>query len=116
MRLFIAIQLSDEMKKSLTATLHNLKKQGIKGNYTPTQNLHMTLAFLGEVRDPRPVTAALERVPPSNDETQARHTSARKRVAIFASPASSAHGSSPKAGEPCEASFSCLASFLNIWI
>ena len=31
MRLFIAIQLSDEMKKSLVACMHDLKKQGVEG-------------------------------------------------------------------------------------
>ena len=48
MRLFIAIQLSDEMKKALVACMHDLKKQGVEGNYVPAQNLHMTLAFIGE--------------------------------------------------------------------
>ena len=43
MRLFIAIQLSDEMKKALVACMHDLKKQGVEGNYVPAQNLHMTL-------------------------------------------------------------------------
>lgn len=32
MRLFIAIQLSDEMKKALVACMHDLKKQGVEGN------------------------------------------------------------------------------------
>ena len=62
MRLFIAIQLSDEMKKSLTATLHSLKKQGIKGNYTPMQNLHMTLAFIGETDRADDIKAAMKSV------------------------------------------------------
>lgn len=30
MRLFVAIQLSDEMKKSLTGLMHDCKTQGIK--------------------------------------------------------------------------------------
>ena len=32
MRLFIAIQLSDEMKKALVGYMHDLKKQGVEGN------------------------------------------------------------------------------------
>ena len=52
MRLFIAIQLSDEMKKALVACMHDLKKQGVEGNYVPAQNLHMTLAFIGEYDNP----------------------------------------------------------------
>ena len=43
MRLFIAIQLSDEMKKTVTGTMHELKKAGVKGSYVPLQNLHVTL-------------------------------------------------------------------------
>ena len=41
MRLFVAIQLSDEMKKALVACMHDLKKQGVEGNYVPAQNLHL---------------------------------------------------------------------------
>ena len=55
MRLFIAIQLSDEMKKTLVACMHDLKKQGVEGNYVPAQNLHLTLAFVGEYDDPAKV-------------------------------------------------------------
>ena len=62
MRLFIAIQLSDDMKKTITGTMHELKKAGVRGNYVPTQNLHLTLAFLGEVEDPGPVKDALRGV------------------------------------------------------
>ena len=63
MRLFIAIQLSDEMKKSLVACMHDLKKQGVEGNYVPAQNLHMTLAFIGEYDDPSKVKEVIRRVP-----------------------------------------------------
>ena len=49
MRLSIAIQLSDEMKKAVTGTLHAMKQTGIKGNYVPIQNLHISLAFIGEM-------------------------------------------------------------------
>ena len=62
MRLFVAIQLSDEMKKSVTGTLHDLKKKGISGNYVPTQNLHVTLAFIGETDSPGTVKDALSSV------------------------------------------------------
>jgi len=59
MRLFIAITLSDEMKAAATGMMHALKKAGVKGNYTPTANLHLTLAFLGETEDAAPVKEAL---------------------------------------------------------
>ena len=63
MRLFIAIHLSDEMKKALVACMHDLKKQGVEGNYVPAQNLHMTLAFLGEYDDPAKVKDVIRKVP-----------------------------------------------------
>jgi len=62
MRLFIAVQLSDEMKKAVTGTLHDLKKAGVAGSYVPAQNLHLTLAFIGETEDPEPVKEALRSV------------------------------------------------------
>lgn len=63
MRLFIAIRLSDEMKKALINCMHDLKKQGVEGNYVPAQNLHMTLAFIGEYDDPEKVKKVLKKVP-----------------------------------------------------
>ena len=59
MRLFVAIELSDEMKKAMTATMHELKKRGVRGNYVPMENLHLTLAFIGEIDDPGRVKDAL---------------------------------------------------------
>lgn len=60
MRLFVAVQLSDEMKKTITGTMHDLKQKGVRGNYTPMQNLHLTLAFIGETDHPGDVKAALK--------------------------------------------------------
>ena len=62
MRLFIAITLSDELKKSVTSVLHEMKKQGIRGNYVPVQNLHLTLAFIGETRETDAVKEAMQSV------------------------------------------------------
>ena len=62
MRLFVAIQLSEEIKKSITGTLHDLKQKGVKGNYVPMQNLHLTLAFIGETKDPGAVKDALKKM------------------------------------------------------
>lgn len=62
MRLFIAIQLSEEMKSSITGTMHELKKAGVRGSYVPTQNLHLTLAFIGETEDAAAVKEALSTV------------------------------------------------------
>ena len=63
MRLFVAIPLSEEMKKVLVGCMHDLKKQGAEGNYVPAQNLHVTLAFIGEYDDPERVKEVMKTVP-----------------------------------------------------
>ena len=62
MRLFVAITLSKELQTSLTGMMHEMKKAEIKGSYTPTANLHLTLAFLGEVEDPEVIKEVLKSV------------------------------------------------------
>ena len=59
MRLFVAIRLSDEMKKDITKTMHELKKLGVRGSFVPRDNLHLTLAFIGETSDLAAVKEAL---------------------------------------------------------
>ena len=59
-RLFVAVQLSEDMKKAVTAVLHDMKKQGIRGSYVPTSNLHLTLAFIGEIKETDKVREALK--------------------------------------------------------
>ena len=63
MRLFIAIQLSEDMKRALTACMNDLKKQGVTGNYVPAQNLHLTLAFIGEYDEPERVKNVINSIP-----------------------------------------------------
>ena len=62
MRLFVAIELSDEMRKAAVQILHDLKKAGVTGSYAPVQNLHLTLCFVGEVPDSKPIEEALSTV------------------------------------------------------
>ena len=63
MRLFIAIQLSDGIRNSLSAVQAYLRDHGVRGNYTKIQNLHLTLAFIGEHSDPDLVLEAMRSVP-----------------------------------------------------
>ena len=60
MRLFIAIELSAQIKNSLCSAQGFLKKKGVTGNYTPRENMHLTLAFIGECPDEQQVIDALE--------------------------------------------------------
>ena len=63
MRLFIAIRLNDEIRKTLVKKQDDLSRHGICGKITPRENLHMTLAFIGEHPDPEQVLEVMENVP-----------------------------------------------------
>ena len=62
MRLFIAICLSDRMKDALIEAQNKMYDGGVRGNFSPEENLHLTLAFIGEAPDAEPVLDALEEV------------------------------------------------------
>ena len=62
MRLFIAIPLSEKMKQSVADAQGAFQFRGVRGNYTPEENLHVTLAFIGEYGDPNAVLDALEEI------------------------------------------------------
>lgn len=64
MRVFAAVELSDDLKKTIVSFMHDLKKSGITGNFVPAQNLHMTLAFIGETDDVRPIREAMDQISP----------------------------------------------------
>ena len=62
MRLFVAINLSDTMKDALIHVQNEMFNHGIRGNYTREENLHLTLAFIGEYSDPHTAMDALSLV------------------------------------------------------
>lgn len=52
MRLFIAINFDEDTKKKMIAVQQRLKAYG-QGNFSRPENLHLTLAFLGEIAPQR---------------------------------------------------------------
>ena len=52
MRLFVAIRLSPRMRDALLDMQDAMRAQRLRGNYTPAENLHLTLAFIGDYPDP----------------------------------------------------------------
>lgn len=51
MRLFIGIKLDDSVIKKTNNYFKYFYTEGIIGNYTKSSNLHLTLAFLGEIEE-----------------------------------------------------------------
>lgn len=49
MRLFVAISLSAELRERFSALLRELRPLAPLAKFVPTENLHLTLKFLGEV-------------------------------------------------------------------
>lgn len=64
MRLFIAINFTNEVKDYLYKTIMELKQQSVSGNFSQKENMHLTLAFLGEVPDSgiENIESAMDRV------------------------------------------------------
>lgn len=62
MRLFIAACLDDDVRDTLIKVQDGLKRQKLKARYTKPENLHMTVAFIGDYGNPEPVLDALETV------------------------------------------------------
>jgi 2'-5' RNA ligase len=62
MRLFIAINLNDEMKDALLDIQDTLHNCGLRGKDTPLENMHLTLAFIGDFDDPYLVKEVMESI------------------------------------------------------
>ena len=60
MRLFIAINLNEEMKDALLDIQDTMRTYGILGRETPAENMHLTLAFIGDYDDPDHVKSVID--------------------------------------------------------
>ena len=63
MRLFIAITLSEPMKDALESIQADMRRRHVRGSCTSRENLHLTLAFIGEYAHPDSVLDAMEAIP-----------------------------------------------------
>ena len=48
MRIFYAVQFSDDVKQAMFENVLEIKKRALRGNFTPRDNFHFTLLFIGE--------------------------------------------------------------------
>ena len=62
MRLFLAVNFNEEILAALEETQALLQRRGLRGRYAPSENLHLTLAFLGEFPDPDRVLEVMDTV------------------------------------------------------
>ena len=51
MRLFVAINLSNDTRSRLASIRDELRKDSKRGNFTKDENIHLTLVFIGECTD-----------------------------------------------------------------
>lgn len=61
MRLFIAVHFSKEIKSALLAVIDALRTQAVSGNFTRPENLHLTLAFIGESENISAIRSVIDR-------------------------------------------------------
>lgn len=62
MRIFIAIRFTEAFKASILDAQNGLREYGVRGNYTQPENLHLTLAFIGETERVEEIKAAVDAV------------------------------------------------------
>lgn len=62
MRLFIGLPLAPEGRRQAAEYMTVLRKAGVRGSFTRPENLHVTLAFLGEQENTEAAEAAMRAV------------------------------------------------------
>jgi len=62
MRIFIAVCLTKAWKDSAVSGMEELHRQGVRGTFTRPDNLHLTLAFIGETSHLKEIQAAVQEV------------------------------------------------------
>ena len=63
MRLFIAVKLNPTICHALEKVQRSMINQGCRGSFTRLENLHLTLAFIGEYPEPDDVLDVMQSVP-----------------------------------------------------
>ena len=63
MRLFIAIDFDDGMRRALQDVQEDMRSAGLQGRFSPIENLHLTLAFIGEYNYPDEILDIIDGIP-----------------------------------------------------
>jgi len=90
MRLFVAIALPNDVKEALGDVIDRLRPSAPDEKWVPSQNLHATIAFLGEVGDKREASISdalrgvvVERAPCSTRTTGAGAFPSQRRARVL---------------------------------
>ena len=83
MRLFIALQPSPAFRDALVSLQERLQAAGVTGRYLTPENLHLTLAFLGEQPGPDKAAEALEALQAPAGELLLDHYEVFRRTEIL---------------------------------
>lgn len=62
MRVFIGIELESQAKQVLSNFIDSLKDSGLKANFVKAENIHLTLAFIGETNDIDNIKSVLKNI------------------------------------------------------
>lgn len=62
MRLFIAVNFDEKTKAALWQAAQRLEENAVSGNFTRRENMHLTLAFIGETQKLPLVKEAMEEI------------------------------------------------------
>ena len=73
MRAFIAVELPDEVKKELASIQQELERASADVKWVKTENIHLTLKFLGNVDDDKieKIKALLDKIASSHEKFEA---------------------------------------------
>lgn len=68
MRLFLALEIPEDIKKSISKQLEPLKKEYPDIKWVPEQNYHITLFFFGDQYEQKPLVEHIENITYDTDE------------------------------------------------
>lgn len=62
MRLFIALRFDEDTVDKLLRLQEEMRDGGIEGRFAPRENIHLTLLFIGEYKNPYDVLDLMEEI------------------------------------------------------
>lgn len=80
MRLFVAVNFDENLKRTVASTVRELKSRAVSGVFTHDENCHLTLAFIGETQN---IKGAKEAVKYASENSKGAITLATTHIDRF---------------------------------